>query len=416
MFIRLIAIFTALLLTFSALANEYFDKGFTAYKAKDYVNALLWYKKAANQEYSPAQRVIGTMYFTGTGIKKDYVQAMFWYKKAANQEDAFSQNVVGYMYEHRKGVKRDYVKARDWYFKAANQGNIGAQYHLGHLYERGKGFKSAHFNRDNVKAVTWYQKAANQGHAKSQYNLGYMYQNGQGVKEDDVQAAVWYQKAAVQGNKLAQYNLGLMYANGQGIKKDLNKALALYKQLNTKSAKKKYVALEKILNCEKTSKTKLFKVNLKCADRDILMAAAKKSGAVVKREDKKKWGDYYLTSRILKGSSELSINYTVDDYFAQAQYTFPSHMDSAQVTQIKSFVSNKYGKPSSANGRASLGAVTYKWKLEDGIELKVHRGWPNTTTYLTYTFPENSQAMKAEQDKQEKARKAKEYEAQTDAF
>ena len=207
-----------------------------------------------------------------------------------------------------------------------------------------------------------------------------------------------------------------MYEKGRGVKKDLNKALALYKKSNTKWSKKKYVALDKIMNCDKKAKTQLFNVNLKCANRNTLMAAVKQAGANVKREDKGKWGDKYFTSKILKGSSELSIDYTVDDFFAQAKYTFPSRMDAAQVSKIKSFVANKYGKPDTTKGNTSVGEVKYQWKLEDGIELNVSRGWPDTTTYLTYVYPENLQAMKTEQDKQKKAREAKQYESQGNAF
>jgi TPR repeat protein len=447
MFIRFSTVLLALLLTFSALANENFSAGITAYLGKayfnaftlftkaanqghagaqynlglmyaagrgvkqDYAQAVAWYQKAANQGYANAQYNLGVRYANGQGVKQDYAQAVAWYQKAANQGDADAQYNLGVMYANGQGVKQDYAQAVAWYQKAANQGHVNAQYNLGLMYGNGRGVK-----QDYAQAVAWYQKAANQGYADAQHNLGVRYANGQGVKQDDAQAVAWYQKAANQGDADAQGGLGFMYANGRGVKKDLTKALALYKKSNTMWSRKKYVTLDKIMNCDKKAKTQLFNVNLKCANRNTLMAAAKQAGATVKLEDKGKWGDKYLTSKILKGSSELSIDYTVDGFFAQAKYTFPSRMDAAQASKVKSFVANKYGKPDTTKGNTSVGKVKYQWKLEDGIELNVSRGWPDTTTYLTYVYPENFQAMKTEQDKQKKAREAKQYESQGNAF
>jgi hypothetical protein len=54
--------------------------------------------------------------------------------------------------------------------------------------------------------------------------------------------------------------------------------------------------------------------------------------------------------------------------------------------------------------------------LKDGIELVVSRDGPNTTSYLSYTYPKNYLAMTKEQDRQKKVREAKEYQVQDDAF
>ena len=295
--------------------------------------------------------------------------------------------------------------------KSAEQGYAYAQYKLGVMYANGRGVP-----QDHKQTAKWFIKSAEQGNENAQYEVGIIYANGRGVPQDDKQAVKWYLKSAEQGHAKAQDNIGFLYSIGRGVKKDLKKALYFYKQSGTKWAKQQFAALEGKLNCKKTSQTKLFNVLLKCADRDTLMAATKNAGAGVKREDKGQWGDKYLTASILKDSSELSISYTADDFFAQAQYTFPSTMDVAQVSKVKSFVANKYGAPDYTDGDLSVGGVTYKWDLKDGIELKVHRGWPNTTSYLTYTYPENNQNKIAEQQRQKEAREAKKYKAQDNAF
>jgi TPR repeat protein len=410
-FHKALILFLTLYLSFPAIANEDTDKGYAAYKEKDYQTAITWFNKAAEQGDANAQYNLGIMYVDGLGVKKDYLQAATWYRKAAKQGHASARYNLGVMYENGQGVKKDYVQAIAWYRKAAEQGQANAQYNLAFMYKNGQGVK-----KDYVQAVAWYRKAANQGHASARYNLGVMYYGGQGTEKDDIQAVTWFRKGAEQGDARAQSLLGFMYEFGEGVEKDLQKALSLYKKANTKESNERYVTLYPIVQCFKNAKTKVFKTALKCTDRDSLMAAVKNAGAKVNKEDKNNWGDTYFTSDLLKGSSELTIEYTVDDFFAKASYTFPSRMDSGQVTKVRDFVSNKYGAPQSSSGKPSLGKVTYKWTLDDGIELKVSRGWPDTTTYLSYIYPENYQAMVAEQERQKKEKQAKQYEAQNNAF
>jgi TPR repeat protein len=426
---RLITLSLAALLTFSSMASTLDDTFKAADQGnviaqynlgelysngddvpQDFKQALKWYLKAADQGHADAQANLGVQYNVGDGTPQDYKQALKWYLKAADQGNANAQNNLAVLYRYGQGTPQDYKQALKWYLKAADQGIAISQNHLGELYSNGQGVP-----QDYKQAFKWYTKSADQGNTDAQNHLGELYSNGQGVPQDYKQALKWHNKAADQGSYIALSHLGDLYHNGQGVKKNLIKALYLYKQANTEKSKKKYIALDRILNCD-NSKTKLFNVLLKCTDRETLRAAAKKAGASVKLENNKKWGDQYLTASILKGSSILTLDYTVDDFFAQAQYTFPSNMDKAQVSQVENFVANKYGAPDYANGSVSLGAVTYKWYLEDGIELKVHRGWPNTTTYLTYTYLENNQNKIAEQQRQKEASEAKNYKAQDNAF
>jgi len=46
----------------------------------DYVEAALWYKKAADQGVVEAQETLGDLYRLGVGIDKDVVQAYKWYQ------------------------------------------------------------------------------------------------------------------------------------------------------------------------------------------------------------------------------------------------------------------------------------------------------------------------------------------------
>ena len=63
--------------------------------AQDYAQALVWYRKAADQGFATAQGGLGFMYENGQGVPQDYAQAAMWYRRAADQGFAPAQNNLG---------------------------------------------------------------------------------------------------------------------------------------------------------------------------------------------------------------------------------------------------------------------------------------------------------------------------------
>ena len=251
-------------------------------------------------------------------MKKDYSQAFLWYRRAAQQGDANAQYSLGNMYLMGEGIKQDDFQARQWYEKAADQGHEGAQHNLGSLQriataepvekadydtknnslpeqneeaiqeeileeETGekKGFFSKLFGKDDdeadesdltaeaiketdneqmsaetievtrdtaassyEKGLTYefgegvsqnydtafelFKKSAEQNHAPAQYKLGLAYAYGQGTEKDPAAAAEWYKRSASQGYALAQRTLGTLYMGGDGVEQNKSLALAWY--------------------------------------------------------------------------------------------------------------------------------------------------------------------------------------------
>jgi len=130
--------------------------------------------------------------------KKNYKEAIVWYRKAADQGNIAGQYNLGILYEKGLGVKTDLDQAISWYQIAANQNDKDAVTHLtnaqiklaGQLYQA-KNYK---------EAVSLYRTLAEQGNSVGQYNLGILYEKGLGVSTDVEQAKVWFQKAAYQGD------------------------------------------------------------------------------------------------------------------------------------------------------------------------------------------------------------------------
>jgi len=135
------------------------------------VEAEKWYRLAAIQGYPMAQNNLGLMYANGKnmvtdlarevrhGVLTEYrpvipqndVEAVNWYRLAAEQGYAPAQFNLGVMFGAGRGVPKDDVEAAKWYRKAAEQGDAGSQFNLGARYSNGRGV--AH---DNVQAYKWW--------------------------------------------------------------------------------------------------------------------------------------------------------------------------------------------------------------------------------------------------------------------
>jgi TPR repeat protein len=87
--------------------------------AKDEVEAVKWYRKAAEQGDELAQFNLGVMYDNGQGVAKDDVEAAKWYRKAAEQGIAIAQINLGVAYVNGQGVAKDQVEAYAFFNLAA---------------------------------------------------------------------------------------------------------------------------------------------------------------------------------------------------------------------------------------------------------------------------------------------------------
>ena len=58
------------------------------------MEAVKWYRKAAEQDHAQAQVNLGVCYANGQGVAKDDVEAVKWYRKAAEQNDAWTPKTI----------------------------------------------------------------------------------------------------------------------------------------------------------------------------------------------------------------------------------------------------------------------------------------------------------------------------------
>ncbi len=165
------------------------------------------------------------------------------------------------------------------------------------------------------------------------------------------------------------------------------------------------------------AKAELFGMPLKGAQREALRAALRNGGLAPTREDDHYWVDLYDASGVLDGASEFAAGYVfATGQFAYAQYTFRGFMDTALVSRVADMVIRKYGQPARREGNAGLGEVKYQWNLAEGMRIEVSRGWPDTTTYLTYSDPKARAVMLAEQTARSDQMDQEKARAQSHAF
>jgi hypothetical protein len=166
------------------------------YREKNYVAAVEWTRKAADQGFAAAQCALGSMYGRGLGVARSHTLARQWWRKAAMQGFASAQCRLGVRYcSGGFGLEKNFSLAVEWHRKAAEQGVAVSQFGLGVLYAKGNGVQ-----QNYTFAVDWYRKAAVQGHSMAQYGLGCIYERGGfGVAKSNSLAVEWYIKAAIQG-------------------------------------------------------------------------------------------------------------------------------------------------------------------------------------------------------------------------
>ena len=108
------------LVVFSQTAEEYFKKGEEYYRSKDFQNALLYYKKAAEMNHSKAMYNIGDLYSSGKGVVKDKQEAFKWYKRGAEAGDSYAQYQLAKFYCEGRSVNPDAAECYAWLLAVQN--------------------------------------------------------------------------------------------------------------------------------------------------------------------------------------------------------------------------------------------------------------------------------------------------------
>ena len=82
--------------------GDYFTDGIVI--AQDFRQAVIWYRRSAEQGYSPAQSNLGLMHMHGSGVPPDWDEAIEWFRMSAAQGNYTAQENLRLLEDQPKGT------------------------------------------------------------------------------------------------------------------------------------------------------------------------------------------------------------------------------------------------------------------------------------------------------------------------
>lgn len=149
------------------------NKANTAYKAKNYAEAMNWYKKSAEKGNAIGMEGVGLLYLEGSGVEKSFVTAFSWYQKAS-QTNPQNQTYKDLVNQMSKGFAEfadgstffkagKYDKAKELFLAGEQKGDTASTYMLGVMYYD--------IDKDYSKGKLYIQKAADKGYKEAKEAL-----------------------------------------------------------------------------------------------------------------------------------------------------------------------------------------------------------------------------------------------------
>lgn len=140
---------------------------------------------------APVVRDYRTVGQEESGLAHDNARAVLWARRAAEQNLGEAQLFLAHAHALGQGTALSAAEAERWFVEAAAHGQGEAIFLLARMYDDG-----APGIRDPVRAAHWYLRAAEEGHRAAQTRLAEMYFFGQGVERDRQAAGRWAMAAA----------------------------------------------------------------------------------------------------------------------------------------------------------------------------------------------------------------------------
>jgi TPR repeat protein len=183
----------------------------------------------AEHGYASAQTLVARMYAGGVGVSQDRSKEIIWYEKAAAQDYGPALEAAGDWY-HNSGPTQDRKKAFSFYQRAAAQGLLNAQARVAELMLNGEGGLL-----NEKEGLAMLQTVADAGDVSAQYDLATRYREGRGLAKNLDSAIHWYSRLAERTNWVGTVQnwsamiLGIMSATGDGVARDDAKALRWFR-------------------------------------------------------------------------------------------------------------------------------------------------------------------------------------------
>jgi len=95
-------------------------------RGPDRVEAVKYFRKAAEAGFAGAQNNLGWSYYKGEGIAKNYGEAIYWLTRALEQGEPFAYGSMGDMRFHEAGFERNDIETYKWLKLAVDNLPLGS--------------------------------------------------------------------------------------------------------------------------------------------------------------------------------------------------------------------------------------------------------------------------------------------------
>lgn len=193
------------------IENKVMEAAFAALGQGDYHSGARLLLETEASGNPLVQYNLGVLYEEGLGLDRDIQRAIVYYRRAAENGFAPAQLRYAQFLLHGENIPADRVAAEQWYIAAAEQGNAIAQYSLAVMLLDRKDDSVAH-----ERGLSWLLLAAEKGNEEAQYTLGINYFHGGGLAQDYAKAGLYLSSSAEAGRADAQYYLAILNLEGWG--------------------------------------------------------------------------------------------------------------------------------------------------------------------------------------------------------
>ena len=187
------------------IANQYYQDAIEKAGTASLEEVFTLYARSAELGNPIAQYNLAMMYSNGESVYVDYQQAVYWFNKSADQEFTPAQYRLGELYYFEKGgLDRDLDKAIELFELAAKRGDADAQMNLAMLSGTGEGLPL-----DKEQALKWLLRARVGGNPMARDYQQMLNESPDGRFSDKQKERYWLEKAAELGIREAQEALGI---------------------------------------------------------------------------------------------------------------------------------------------------------------------------------------------------------------
>ncbi|MBQ5544651.1 MAG: sel1 repeat family protein [Clostridia bacterium] len=193
----------------------------------DYKEAAKVIKIAADRGSAAALTDYGVYLMNGDGVEKDEKAAVECWKKAALQDFAPAQYKLGVCYTQGVcGLDKNDAMAARYFIEAAEGGIPDAMFNLAIFYGNGIGVAA-----DGAKSMEYLQKAVMRKQPEACYYLGSRLVTKENrTEEETLHGAALLLESAESGYPEAQFIYGMCCHEGRGVEKDLAEAAGWYRR------------------------------------------------------------------------------------------------------------------------------------------------------------------------------------------